>query len=144
LIGAYFDSSVYIRIILNEEHLLREWDSIDLGISSTLLRVECHRTIERVWRNRDLNDSQYEAARTKADDMLRHVHLAAIDDDVIALAAKPFPRFVNSLDAIHLATAITYRRTQPKNERPILFATHDIALAKAAAAMHFEVIGASV
>jgi predicted nucleic acid-binding protein len=144
LIGAYFDSSVYVRIILNEENLLREWDTIDLGVSSTLMRVECYRTIERVWRNRDLNDSHYEAARSKADEMLRHVHLAAIDDDVIALAAKPFPRFVNSLDAIHLATAITYRRMQPKDERPILFATHDQQLAKAAAAMHFEVIGASV
>ncbi len=144
MIGAYFDSSVYVRIILNEENLLREWDTIDLGVSSTLMRVECYRTIERLWRIRDLNDSQYEAARAKADEMLRHVHLAAIDDDVIALAAKPFPRFVNSLDAIHLATAITYRRMQPKDERPILFATHDQQLAKAAAAMHFDVIGASV
>ncbi len=37
-----------------------------------------------------------------------------------------------------------YRAGQPVDERPIVFATHDVALAKAAAAMNFEVIGASV
>jgi hypothetical protein len=35
-----------------------------------------------------------------------------------------------------------YRSAQPSDERPILFATHDLALARAARAMHFEVIGA--
>jgi hypothetical protein len=34
-----------------------------------------------------------------------------------------------------------YRAGQPPDERPILFATHDVALAAAAKAMHFDVIG---
>ncbi len=141
--SAYFDSSVYVRIILDESEPLREWDSLDLGVSSTLMRVECHRAVERAWRTGELTEAQYEAARAKAEDMLRHVQLAAIDDAVIAIAARPFPTFVTSLDAIHLATAVVYRRTQPPDQRPIVFATHDRRLATAAAAMHFEVIGVS-
>jgi hypothetical protein len=45
------------------------------------------------------------------------------------------------LDALHLATAMLYRTTQSRDERPILFATHDVQLAKAAKAMLFDVIG---
>lgn len=37
---------------------------------------------------------------------------------------------------------MTYRSAQPPDERPLLFATHDTQLARAARAMHFEVIGA--
>lgn len=142
MIGAYFDSSVYIRLILNEANPLQEWETIQFGVASTLLRVECLRGVERVWRNGWLTDSEYEAARLKAHEMFRHLQFTAVDETVTAIAEQPYPTFVASLDAIHLATAVAYRRSQPSDERPIIFATHDKQLAKAAAAMQFEVIGA--
>jgi predicted nucleic acid-binding protein len=142
VIAAYIDSSVVIRILFNEDDPLHEWQTLDLGISSVLLRLECRRSIERLWRQHQLSDAELETTRSKANEMLRYIEYAGIDDAVIALASEPFPTFVNSLDAIHLATAVEYRRRQVPDERPILFATHDGQLAKAAAAMHFEVIGA--
>jgi predicted nucleic acid-binding protein len=57
------------------------------------------------------------------------------------MASESLPTSLATLDAIHLATARTYRDSQPSNERPISFATHDHALSKAASAFHFEVLG---
>lgn len=49
---------------------------------------------------------------------------------------------VGTLDAIHLATAMHYQELQSPDEPPIRFATHDLALARAARAMGLRVIGA--
>ena len=73
--------------------------------------------------------------------MLANIQLREIQPSILARAADPFPTFIGSLDAIHLATALAFRHTQPEGERPLLFATHDRQLAKAAAALHFDVIG---
>jgi predicted nucleic acid-binding protein len=141
LIEAYLDSSVVMRIVLEQPNTLQEWSSIDLGVSSDLVRVECFRAIERLWRHHDLDDVEFEQKRAEVATLLRNVRLIKIDARSVGRAADPFPTYVATLDAIHLATAVAYRRTQPEDERPILFATHDKQLAKAAAAMHFEVIG---
>ena len=68
--------------------------------------------------------------------------IRTLDEHVLDVAAQPLPTPLTTLDAIHLATAIIARASQPDGERPILFATHDKQLATAARAMHFEVIGA--
>ena len=55
---AYVDSSVVLRMILFEQPSpLAEWDQIDLAVSSTLLAVECHRSLDRYWREDRLSDS---------------------------------------------------------------------------------------
>jgi hypothetical protein len=51
------------------------------------------------------------------------------------------PAIVAALDALHLVSAVLYRSAQPKDGRPIYFATHDGQLAAAARALHFEVLG---
>jgi predicted nucleic acid-binding protein len=142
VIAAYIDASVVLRIILEQDGPLREWNRLEVGVSSRLLEVECYRTIERLWRQRELDDAELELKRTKLAQLLRYIELLEIDRPVIALATRPFPTHVASLDAIHLATAILYRKAQRDDERPIHFAKHDVALARAATAMHFDVIGA--
>lgn len=133
-----------MRIVLKQPDPLREWLSIDLGVSSDLVRVECFRAIERLWRHHDLDDASFEEKRAEVATLLGNITLIKIGPRNLARAAEPFPTYVASLDAIHLASALEYRRRQPANERPIVFATHDKQLAKAAAAMHFEVIGVEV
>lgn len=132
----YLDSSVILRIILRSPDPLPEWDFIPFSVSSALLEVECYRTIHRMRHTGELTAAEAEAKRAKVDEMLRDVQLRAIEPQILARAAEPFPASVATLDAIHLATAVAYR-----DERPILFATHDKQLAKAAAALRFEVIG---
>ena len=139
MIAAYLDSSVVLRIITRAPNPLPEWNTLSFGVSSQLLRVECFRTIERMWRQHELSEEELEAKRTAITGMLRNIELREINPE-IARAADPFPTYVDTLDAIHLATALAYRRAQ-RDDGPILFATHDRQLAKAATALHFDVIG---
>jgi predicted nucleic acid-binding protein len=141
--AAYLDASVLTRIILNEPSALAEWSSLDAGVASALARVECYRALERLWRQHQLTDEELEFKRLRLDTLLRNLELIPIEDAVLNLASQPFATWVASLDAIHLSTAMIYRRRQPEDERPIVFATHDRQLAKAAAAMQFDVIGAT-
>jgi predicted nucleic acid-binding protein len=75
---------------------------------------------------------------------MKRLDLLELDERVLAIASRPLPTPLGTLDALHLATAIVYREEQSRGERPIFFATHDIALADAARAMHFDVIGVTV
>ena len=144
VITAYIDASVLLRIILVEDDPLDEWPDLELGVSSQIVRVECHRTLHRLWLHGQLDDSEYEEKSSKVESMIRYLELLAVDDGVIARAKAPLPVALTSLDAIHLASAVLYRFTQPEDERPIVFATHDIALARAARAMNLDVIGVTV
>lgn len=143
MIAAYLDSSVLVRVILEQPNPLADWNRLELGFSSQLARVECYRAIEGLWRRHILDEDQYESMRKRVDATFKNIELLEINEPILKLAAKPFAEWVASLDAIHLATAIVCRRSQRVDERPILFATHDRQLAKAAEAMHFDVIGAA-
>lgn len=141
---AYIDSSVLLSIVLDQHPQLEEWNDLHGGVSSALLRVECSRVLDRLWREGRLDEDDVAAKLGETAAILERLEKLPINDEVLARASVPLPTVVRTLDAIHLATAIAYRRRQPADERPILFATHDKQLAKAAAAMHFEVIGAAV
>ena len=59
---------------------------------------------------------------------------------VLARAAQPLPTELGTLDAIHLATALLWREHARTD---VVMATHDVALATAARAHGFTVVGAS-
>lgn len=141
---AYLDSSVILRIVLDEAGQLAEWTALTAGISSALLAVECHRSLDRLWQQERL--SQEVLANKSADvrEIMGRLDLVPLDDSILTIASQPFPTPLGTLDALHLATAMRYRAGQPADERPILFATHDLQLARAARAMRFDVIGAAV
>src|SRR5262249_38399035 len=48
LVAVYLDSSVVLRAVLGQPDRLPEWESIDEGIASALLEVECLRTLDRL------------------------------------------------------------------------------------------------
>jgi predicted nucleic acid-binding protein len=139
---AYLDSSVLLRIVLEQPGTLGEWHDLTVGIASPLLAVECYRTLERFWRLDQYDDETYAAKREDTATFLRRFDMVALDEQVLRIAEQPFPTIIRTLDAIHLASALAYRAAQPPDERPLLFATHDSQLARAARAMNFEVIGA--
>ena len=140
---AYIDSSVLMRVVLREPDALAEWGALAHGVTSVITKIESHRAIDRLWHHEQLSEDDVAEKRLILSAFLPRFDIRDLDAAVIEIASKPLPVPLRTLDAIHLATAMLYRRMQPPDERPIVFATHDVALARAAAAMHFEVIGVS-
>lgn len=134
---AYVDSSVVLRIVLGQPDPLPEWSRLDRAISSELLRVECLRTIDRLRIRAGLDDRTLAARRAALLETIDAIDLVAIDADILARAAEPFPTLVRTLDALHLASAIAVRKEIPD----IVFLTHDASLGLAAAATGFDVRG---
>lgn len=139
---AYIDASVVLRIILREPAPLAEWQDLHEGISSALIAIECARTFDRLWLEGRLTDHDVTLKRTEAATLLTYFELVPLNEQVLTTAALPLPTPLGALDGIHLASAIIHRASQPADERPVVFATHDLQLARAARAMRFDVIGA--
>jgi hypothetical protein len=45
---AYVDSSVLLRVLLGQPNALPEWAGIDTAVGSSLVEVECLRTLDRL------------------------------------------------------------------------------------------------
>ena len=98
----YLDSSAIVKLIVPEPEsaaLKRQLASTGDWISSALARVEVLRTLRR----RNLPD---EAVRN-AEPMLERIAMMPLDDRVLSTAAELDPPGLRSLDAIHLATALS-------------------------------------
>jgi predicted nucleic acid-binding protein len=136
-VNVYVDSSVLLRVVLNERGALREWRRIGRPLASELIRLECRRTIDRARIRERLSDDAVAQQRETVLDVLDAFDIVPLDSVVLERAAEPFPTLLSSLDAIHLATALLVR---PQVE-DLYFATHDGELATAARAMGFKVLG---
>lgn len=133
---AYLDSSVVLRIVLRAPNALAEWGMIDEHTSSALLRVECMRTLERLRIEEEIPEEEIARRVKEVLLVMESVRLLSITSSVLARASEPFD---GPLDAIHLATAIEWRR---QGSVELAFATHDRQLARAARAVGFPVFGA--
>lgn len=135
---AYIDSSIVLRVILGQPQALAEWPDITRGITSGLLEVECLRTIDRL---RLLGQLDMEDAIVRRETVFRvldALELVEVTGTVLRRAAQPMPAPLGTLNAIHLATAELWRET---NQRELVMATHDRALALAARGCGLRVIG---
>lgn len=138
---AYLDSSILLRQILREPNRLVEWDAIQVSVSSELVRTECFRSLDRLRLQTRTSTADFEAQKIALTDLMWRVGLINLDRSVLDAATMPLPHALGTLDAIHLVTALAYRNSQPQ-ARAMSFATHDVALARAARAFDFPVLGA--
>ena len=137
---AYLDSSVILRLVLKEPKPLREWAEVDQAVTSALAEVEVLRTLDRLRFSAPTIDPLVLAARREAVfQILEGLETIEITRGVLARAAQPLPTPLGTLDAIHLVSAMGWR----EQFESLSFATHDLALATAARASGFEVIGTS-
>ena len=134
---AYVDSSVVLRIVLGQPDPVAEWSLLERAISSELLRVECLRTLDRLRFRAGLDDRTVAERRGAMLETIDAIDLVALDGNILARAAEPFPTLVRTLDALHLASALIIREEVPS----IAFITHDVTLGLAAAATGFDVRG---
>ena len=134
----YVDSSVVLRVILTAPDALPDWAKIDEYAASVLLRVECYRTIDRIHVSGEITTGETSSRQRELESLLRHVNLIDVTPNVLDLASGSFPSPLKTLDAIHLATAISWRAAEGF---PLVFATHDRQLGLAARTSGFEVLG---
>lgn len=134
----YVDTSVVLRILLHEPNPLGIWGQWSKAYSSALWRVEALRTVDRLRLSHEISDTQ--VPELVRDIQIAHETFAIhpVTNQVLQRASETFPTVVGTLDAIHLATALSIRAI----ENVDLLLTHDSQLATAARSLGFEVMGA--
>lgn len=125
----YLDTSALVKLLFEEPEslALAEWltSRVDVPkVSSDLSTVELLRTCERI------DDGALDDARR----LLGGIDLLPLDHVVVEQAATISPRELRSLDAIHLASAISLRAELTN------FVAYDSRLISAAAAAGLRVI----
>ncbi|MBU2602462.1 MAG: PIN domain-containing protein [Actinobacteria bacterium] len=135
---AYVDSSVLLRVMLGQDDALAEWPDIERGVVSTLVEVECLRTLDRLRVFHALPEEKVAARREVVVRLLDSMEVVAVTAPVLRRAAQPFPVTLGTLDALHLATALLWM--DATGEAPVM-ATHDTALGCAARSMGLVTVG---
>jgi predicted nucleic acid-binding protein len=135
---AYLDSSVLLRHVLGQPDSLRELRLVRTSMSSRILEVECVRTLDRLRIERAFPERRLATLRQKLCELLTAMEIIEVTRGVLTRAAQPTPTSLGTLDAIHLCSALAWRE---RSGRTAVFATHDEALAIAAEAQGFRVLG---
>jgi predicted nucleic acid-binding protein len=133
----YVDTSVVLRILLREPNPVRIWGQWNKAYSSALWRVEALRTVDRLRLTHEISDS--EVAELVREIKITHETFAIhpVTSQIFQRASETFPTVVGTLDAIHLATALSIREI----ENIDYLLTHDSQLATAARSLGFDVMG---
>lgn len=134
----YVDSSVVLRAVLGQRGALSGSDEPGHSITSALTRVECLRTLDRLRLEENLSDDEIVRRREAVFRLIGSLVLVDVTPPVLERAAQPLPTVLGTLDAIHLTTALLWQEVEAE---PVSFATHDLALARAARACGLAVIG---
>jgi predicted nucleic acid-binding protein len=138
-VTAYVDSSALLRLILREPDALAKLRSFTGLVASELIAVESYRTLDRLRLGGSLSTGEAAVRGRAVTDWLEAFDLVLLRPAVLTRAGEPLPTPLGTLDAIHLASALVWRERMGE---PLIVATHDVALAAAARAFKFEVIGA--
>jgi len=135
---AYLDSSVLLRIVLRQAGPLKEWRRVRRGVASSLVEVECLRTLDRLRLRLGIADRALALRREAMFRLLETFEIVEPTRTVLARAAQPLPTELGTLDAIHLATAMAWRE---QHDADLVMATHDTALGTAARSCGLRVVG---
>jgi len=125
----YLDSSALVKLVLPEGEsgaLLERLAAWPIRMTSEIARVEVLRAARRA--------ALDPAVGQRAEAVMAALHLIKIDDEILSRAAMLEPRTLRSLDALHLASALTL------GESLGAMAIYDLALATAATALGVAVI----
>jgi uncharacterized protein len=135
---AYVDSSVLLRLVLRQPGALKEWSSVEEGVTSALTQVECLRTLDRLRVVERIPDEALASRREAIFGLLATLAVVDVAGVILDRAAQPPPTALGTLDAIHLATAQLWRE---RTAVELTMATHDAALATAARSLGMPVVG---
>ena len=109
----YAESSAVLAWLLGEEagpQVRRLLAAADLVVASDLTLIECDRVLIRAAALGELTEAEAAGRRAHLTAAASHWHVLRIHPDVVDRARSPFPgEPVRTLDAIHLASALTAR-----------------------------------
>ena len=118
---AYLDASAIVKLVKAEPESdalissIAQWPD---RVTAALARVEVHRALWRLGASR--------THHVRADAVLSGLVLIQVDDAILVRAASFKDRNLRTLDAVHLAAALTL------GDDPDVFITYDARLARAA------------
>ena len=135
----YLDTSALLRLVLREPGGLDDVRAAEGLVSSELIAVEAHRTLDRLRLQGALTTAEAAARSRVVGEWLEAVDLVLLRAPILSLASEPLVVGLGTLDAVHLATARSWR---DRFGEPLAVATHDAALGLAARAHGFDVLGA--
>jgi predicted nucleic acid-binding protein len=135
---AYIGSSVLLRVILGQRNRLKRWNSIQTGVASALVEVECLRTLDRLRLQGSLSGEELALRRETVYRLMEEMEVIGLGSTVLSRASQPLPTTLGNLNAIHLSSALLWRE---QNRSDLIMATHDHSLATAAKACGLEVTG---
>src|SRR5262245_57739952 len=113
----YAESSAALAWLLEQDHGLLVGDVLanaDLIIASDLTLIECDRVLIRAVLLDELHEADAAQRQARLNAVSAHWTLFSLDEDIVERARRPFPAEpVRTLDAIHLATAVSARKAVP-------------------------------
>lgn len=124
----YFDSSAIVKLVAREPESAALHELVSKGgdaVASALALAEVQRAVRR--------DGGGETVLVRARSVLDRIALIKIDDAILEKAAHLEPSGLGSLDAIHLATALSVQ------EHLQAFIVYDQRLGRAAVALGLDV-----
>jgi len=133
----YLDTSVVLRVLFREPNPVSIWRKWDKAYSSSLWRVEALRTVDRLRLLHEISDSEVADLVREVQFVHETLAIHPLDERIMQRASETFPTVIGTLDAIHLATAISVRESEAID----LLLTHDTQLSTAARSLGFEVLG---
>jgi predicted nucleic acid-binding protein len=133
----YVDTSVVLRILLRESNPLGLWGRWNKAYSSALWRVEALRTADRLRLTHEISDSELAELVREIQVVHETFAIHPVTNRIFQRASETFPTVVGTLDAIHLATALSIREIENLD----LLLTHDAQLGTAARSLGFDVMG---
>ena len=133
----YLDTSVALRFLFRQPNALDIPKDGEL-ISSAIFRVECFRTLGRIYQLKQNSPDQILEARTAMYMMFDTMKLVDVNRIVLERASQAFEFPIKTLDAIHLSTAMLYRE---EFETPVTMLTHDQQLSRAAQMQNIKTQG---
>jgi predicted nucleic acid-binding protein len=101
----YLDSSAIVKFVASEQESVALHEFLSSGgpaVASALAKVEVHRAVNRLEASPDLQQ--------RMTDVMSRIALIKVDDAILQRAAQLGPTSLRSLDAIHLATALSVRQ----------------------------------
>ena len=134
---AFLDSSVILRVILNEPHQLKEFKQVEKGFCSQIAKLECLRTLDRLHFSIRANEKEILSWREIFYEIYAKLTVIPVTAQVIDLASQPLGFSLKSLDAIHLITCQLLQRSV--TQMPMF--THDTKLAAAVKSIGIKVFG---
>lgn len=134
----YLDTSVILRVILRQPGTLAGFGDWERAYCSELLGLEMRRVLDRVRLEGGLDDEGLATAHEQVRRAERTFGVVRVTPAILRRASLPMPTVVETLDAIHIATALLIAE---RRRVELTFATHDAQQGLAARALGFGCIG---